>query len=83
MASEKFVLVTGGAGYIGSHTVLVLLNSGGYIPVVIDNMVNATYGKSHFLLITCYPRALPLLLPFTTVYHRGTLVRTNQARKFT
>jgi UDP-glucose 4-epimerase len=37
--SEKIsVLVTGGAGYIGSHAVLALLDSG-YRPVVIDNLV--------------------------------------------
>lgn len=32
------VLVTGGAGYIGSHTALALLDAG-YTPVVIDNLV--------------------------------------------
>ncbi|MDD7674697.1 MAG: SDR family NAD(P)-dependent oxidoreductase, partial [Oscillospiraceae bacterium] len=34
------VLVTGGAGYIGSHTCLELLESG-YGVVVIDNLCNA------------------------------------------
>ena len=34
------VLVTGGAGYIGSHTCVELLN-GGYDVVVIDNLCNA------------------------------------------
>ena len=34
------VLVTGGAGYIGSHTCLELLESG-YGVVVIDNLYNS------------------------------------------
>lgn len=38
------VLVTGGAGYIGSHCVLELLEAG-YEPVVIDNFHNAIRGK--------------------------------------
>lgn len=44
--AEK-VLVTGGAGYIGSHTVLELLEAG-YSPVVIDNFHNAIRGE-HWL----------------------------------
>lgn len=34
------VLVTGGAGYIGSHTVVELLGAG-YEPIVVDNLVNS------------------------------------------
>ena len=37
------ILVTGGAGYIGSHTTLELLKEG-YEAVVIDNMSNAVQG---------------------------------------
>ena len=37
---EKKILVTGGAGYIGSHT-LVELDKAGYQPVVVDNLVNS------------------------------------------
>ncbi len=37
---ERFVLVTGGAGYIGSHTV-VALKQQGYIPVIADDFRNA------------------------------------------
>lgn len=45
------ILVTGGAGYIGSHCVLQLLQAG-YEPLVIDNLRNATRG----------PGALPVSL---------------------
>ena len=38
------VLVTGGAGYIGSHTCVELLESG-YGVVVIDNLCNSNYGE--------------------------------------
>ena len=37
---QKSVLVTGGAGFIGTHTVLVLLNQG-YKVSIIDNLDNA------------------------------------------
>ena len=35
------VLVTGGAGYIGSHTVVELLQAG-YEPIVVDNLCNSS-----------------------------------------
>lgn len=40
MAEKKFVLVTGGAGYIGSHTVVSLIENG-YEPVILDDFRNA------------------------------------------
>jgi len=39
MCSKK-ILVTGGAGYIGSHTCVVLLGAG-YDVIVVDNLVNS------------------------------------------
>uniref|UniRef100_A0A674PM52 UDP-glucose 4-epimerase n=1 Tax=Takifugu rubripes TaxID=31033 RepID=A0A674PM52_TAKRU len=42
--AEK-VLVTGGAGYIGSHCVVELIESG-YKPVVVDNLSNAVKGEA-------------------------------------
>lgn len=44
MAPIKTVLVTGGGGFIGSHSVLELLNAG-YDVVAVDNFVNAVQGK--------------------------------------
>jgi UDP-glucose 4-epimerase len=40
MTTKGTILVTGGAGFIGSHTCVELL-SGGYDVVVIDNLVNS------------------------------------------
>lgn len=40
MEPSSSILVTGGAGFIGSHTIVELLNNG-YSVVVIDNLVNA------------------------------------------
>ena len=38
---NKKLLVTGGAGYIGSHTVIELFQSG-YMPIIIDNLCNTS-----------------------------------------
>ena len=37
---SKKILVTGGTGYIGSHTVVELI-AAGYTPVIVDNLVNS------------------------------------------
>ena len=49
MSGEEYVLVTGGAGYIGSHCVLEMLNAGCNI-IVADNYANAIKGKYHAAL---------------------------------
>lgn len=41
MSNKPTVLVTGGAGYIGSHTCIELLNAG-YQVVVVDNLCNSS-----------------------------------------
>ena len=38
---RKNILVTGGAGYIGSHTVVELYNSG-FRPIIVDNLSNTS-----------------------------------------
>ena len=40
MASKKKILVTGGVGFIGSHTIVALIEAG-YDPIIIDNLSNS------------------------------------------
>ena len=40
------ILITGGAGYIGSHSLLCLLNCG-YEVIVFDNLANASAESVH------------------------------------
>ena len=40
MSSRKKILVTGGAGFIGSHTVVALIEAG-YDPIIVDTFENA------------------------------------------
>ena len=40
MSGKRTVLVSGGAGYIGSHTAVELINAG-YNVVIIDNLSNS------------------------------------------
>ena len=46
----RCILVSGGAGYIGSHTVVELITDG-YVPIVIDNCpISATSRVSYLIL---------------------------------
>ena len=38
----KKILVTGGAGYIGSHTIVELITAG-YTPIIVDNLCNTSH----------------------------------------
>ena len=40
METKPKIIVTGGAGFIGSHTVVELINAG-YMPIIIDNFSNS------------------------------------------
>jgi UDP-glucose 4-epimerase len=40
VASKKKILVTGGVGFIGSHTIVALIEAG-YDPIIIDNLSNS------------------------------------------
>ncbi|CAI5758937.1 unnamed protein product [Candida verbasci] len=42
MSESEYILVTGGAGYIGSHTVIELVDNG-YKPIIVDNLSNSSY----------------------------------------
>ena len=46
MTTKRKILVTGGAGYIGSHMVLALLDAG-HEPVILDN-----FSTGHEILVT-------------------------------
>lgn len=46
------ILVTGGAGYIGSHTVVELVQRGHDV-LVIDNLVNSKEGIAGSLVTRC------------------------------
>lgn len=62
MTTKQTVLVTGGAGYIGSHTCIELLNAG-YQVVVVDNLCNSSQEslKRVAAIVGCEP------LPFYPV----------------
>jgi UDP-glucose 4-epimerase len=38
---KKNILLTGGNGYIGSHTIVEILKNNNYNVIVIDNLVNS------------------------------------------
>jgi len=56
---QKTVLVTGGAGYIGSHTVVELLTNG-YRVVVVDDLSNSKENKEDNLLPPSLQRAVEI-----------------------
>jgi len=54
---QKTILVVGGAGFIGSHTVVELLEAG-YHVIVLDNLSNAAAGKGNVNAKGFFPPSL-------------------------
>ena len=50
--TSKYILVTGGAGYIGSHAA-VALHQAGYAPVLFDNLSNSSIELVHGVQALC------------------------------
>ena len=63
--AQVVVLVTGGCGYVGTHTVLQLLEQNVQV-VVVDNLVGVTRGKTQLKLMVFIARDFHFsLTPYT------------------
>lgn len=78
MNSRKRVLITGGAGFLGSHLVRYLLQKTGYEIVIFDKLEhhppqnygnNVLYFKGNILAKKDIERVFKMHSPFLTVYH--------------
>lgn len=49
------ILVTGGAGFIGTHTVIELINAGHEV-VIVDNLVNSSKKKCRSCRTNCWSK---------------------------
>ncbi len=70
MKTKGKILVTGGAGYIGSHTVLSLVEAG-YEPVILDNFSNSDPRIIH---------QLQEILQKDVIVYRGDVTRATDVR---
>jgi len=68
---SKHVLVTGGAGYIGSHTVVALVEKG-YSPIIVDDFRNASEVALN---------GLTEILGFQPTIHRVDVCQIDEMRK--
>ena len=63
METKHWVLVTGGAGYVGSHCIIKILEAG-YNVVIVDNLCNATSGRGFFELHQYQTDSYKYMFPF-------------------
>ena len=60
MSKSLVVLVTGGAGYIGSHTCVELINAG-YQIIVLDNLCNSSVESLQRVQSICQCAPIPFI----------------------
>lgn len=65
-SKSNCVLLTGGAGYVGSHTIIPLIESG-YEVVVLDNLSNACKGMLYYILLVCAKLLNEILYSFLEI----------------
>lgn len=63
MGAKEYILVTGGAGFIGSHTVVELLERDINV-LIMDNMTNAVGGKEEDELPPVFQRIKSIVVSF-------------------
>lgn len=75
---QKKVLITGGAGFLGTHLVEYLLDKGGYRIIIFDKLEyhtpkdygkNVTYVKGNIISKTDIDKVFKIYGPFFIVYH--------------
>jgi len=53
---QKNILLTGGNGFIGSHTIIEILKNNNYNVIVIDNLVNSNINNINLVKKIVYPK---------------------------
>lgn len=77
MTQNKTILVTGGAGFIGSHTVVALAEAG-FRPIIIDDFSNSeqrVLAGLHQILgyeVPCYPKNCNDAATLRTIFKKKT-----------
>jgi UDP-glucose 4-epimerase len=53
---QKNILLTGGNGFIGSHTIIEILKNNNYNVIIIDNLVNSNINNIDLVKKIVYPK---------------------------
>ena len=91
METKHWVLVTGGAGYVGSHCIIKILEAG-YNVVIVDNLCNTTAGRrfiniKHILTNICFFLLIEVIQKIENLtnkkveFHQANLVEKGSLQK--
>ena len=65
---SKNILLTGGNGYIGSHTVVEILKNEDYNVIIIDNLINSNINNINLIKKIVYPKDF--------IFYQGDILNT-------
>jgi UDP-glucose 4-epimerase len=66
---SKNILLTGGNGYIGSHTVVEILKNEDYNVIIIDNLINSNINNINLIKKIVYPKDF--------IFYQGDILNTS------